>query len=306
MARPPRLHVDGGFYHVILRGNHQEAIFHRASDRDRLAELVAEVVERFRMRVHAFCWMTNHVHLAMQVGDVPLGQAMMRIGSRFARHMQRQRPTTGHFFERRYRAILLDADSYLLELVRYIHLNPVRAGIVADPSDYPWSSHRSYLGNTAFPWVTTEVGLRLFSDNLAAARRAYADFVLSDIGAVPDEQLARGTADDARILGDDRFLATLPVKVHARPHLSLDDLIQRLSAMGNVSIESLDSSDRLRATARVRALIAHYAIELRIATLSAVARRFGRSASALSQSLEHYRRSEPALFGSELDASITS
>ena len=306
MPRPPRLHVDGGFYHVILRGNHREEIFHHPSDRDRFAELVAEVVERFRMRVHAFCWMSNHVHLAMQVGDAPLGPAMMRIGSRFARHMQRQRPTTGHFFERRYRATLVDADSYLLELVRYIHLNPVRAGIVADPIDYAWSSHRAYLGRTMLPWLTTEFALRLFSDDLAAARRAYADFVVSDIGAAPGEQPVKGTASDTRVLGDDQFMAGLPSRVRARSHLSLDELIQRLSAMNGVSVESLSSDGRLRATARVRALSAHYAIKLRIATLSAVARRFGRSASALSQSLEHYRRMEPALFGAELDASITS
>ena len=71
MPRSPRLHVEGGLYHVILRGNHRETIFHRAGDRDRLADIVAEVIERFRMRVHGFCWMTNHIHLVMQVVQVP-------------------------------------------------------------------------------------------------------------------------------------------------------------------------------------------------------------------------------------------
>ena len=98
MPRKPRLHVDGAFYHVILRGNHREAIFFRPADRDMFASLVAEMLGRFRMRVHAYCWMTNHVHLLMQVSDAPLGRAMMRIASRFARHMQRHRLTTGHFF----------------------------------------------------------------------------------------------------------------------------------------------------------------------------------------------------------------
>ena len=121
--RPSRIHVEGRFYHVILRGNHREDIFFRPQDRDRFASLVAEVIERFRMRVHAYCWMTNHIHLLMQVSDVPLGAAMMRIASRYARATQKHRPTTGHLFERRYKAILLDEDSYLLELIRYIHLN---------------------------------------------------------------------------------------------------------------------------------------------------------------------------------------
>src|SRR6187551_3554571 len=124
MPRKPRLHVDGGFYHVILRANHRQTIFFTSADRTLFAELVAENIERFGMRVHAFCWMSNHVHLLMQVGSLPLAKAMMRIAGRFARHMQRSLRTTGHFFERRYRAILVDADEYLLELVRYIHLNP--------------------------------------------------------------------------------------------------------------------------------------------------------------------------------------
>jgi REP element-mobilizing transposase RayT len=110
MPRKPRLHVDGGHYHVILRGNHRQSIFFNAADRLAFAELVAENIERFGMRVHAFCWMSNHVHLLMQVGAFPLARAMMRIASRFARGMQRNQQTTGHFFERRYRAILVDAD----------------------------------------------------------------------------------------------------------------------------------------------------------------------------------------------------
>lgn len=87
MPRKPRLHVDGAFYHVILRGNHRDSIFFRAADRDRFAALVAENIERFRMRVHAFCWMSNHVHLLVQVADIPLGRALMRIAGRYAREL---------------------------------------------------------------------------------------------------------------------------------------------------------------------------------------------------------------------------
>jgi len=111
------------------------------------------------MRVHAYCWMTNHVHLLMQVSEVTLGRAMQRIASRYARAVQKRRGTTGHLFERRHRAILIDADSYLLELIRYIHLNPVRARIVTDPADYPWSGHRAYLGLENTCWLTADFGL---------------------------------------------------------------------------------------------------------------------------------------------------
>ncbi len=90
--------------------------------------------------------MTNHLHLLMQVQDVPLSNPMRNIASEFARAMQRKLETTGHFFERRYHASLVDTDAYLLELIRYTHLNPVRAGIVAQPALYPWSSHHAYVG----------------------------------------------------------------------------------------------------------------------------------------------------------------
>jgi putative transposase len=139
---------------------------------------MAEVTDRFRMRVNAFCLMSNHVHLAIQVCDAPLGRAMMRIASRYARTLQKQVLTTQHFFERRYQALLVDADEYLLELVRYIHLNPVRSHMVRDPGDYPWSGHLAYLGVQTLPWLTTGFTLSLFHSELTMAREAYKRFVL--------------------------------------------------------------------------------------------------------------------------------
>lgn len=296
MSRSPRLHVDGGFYHVILRGNHREAIFFHPADRDLFASLIAEIIERFRMRVHAYCWMTNHVHLLMQVSDAPLGQAMMRIASRFARHMQKQRPTTGHFFERRYRAILVDADEYLLELVRYIHLNPVRAGIASDPSTYPWSGHRAYLALEAVPWLTTDFTLCLLAPEANAARAAYQRFVMAGIGVSSDRALSMGNAEDARILGSDTFLARLPVQLPTRRRITIDQLAQRVCLQYGVEPVDLYSPSRVRELSMLRALVVHRAMQLRIATLSHLARHFHRTASALCQSLEHHRRTRPDLF----------
>lgn len=299
MPRPPRIHVDGGFYHVILRGNHREAIFFSHSDRDRFAALVAEVIERFRMRVHAYCWMTNHVHMLMQVSDAPLGRAMMRIASRYARTTQKHRPTTGHLFERRYRAILVDADSYLLELIRYIHLNPVRAGMTADPADYQWSGRRAYIGLQSTPWLTTDFALSLFARELTQAREAYRRFVLAGVGQPPDQELSGGRSDEPRLLGDDRFLANIEMKERTRDRHSIDVLIS-LSARHNVDPAALARPGRQRNTAQLRALILHHALDRRIATLSELARRFNRSASTLCESLEHYRRIRLALFDEPL------
>lgn len=177
MPRKPRLHVPGGVYHVILRGNHQEALFATAGDRVYLNTLVEDVVQRFGLRVYAYCWMTNHLHLAVRAGDVPLGRPMQRLARAYSRHVHRNTGRLGHLFERRYRSILVDADRYLLALVRYIHLNPVVAGMAAEPAKYPWSSHRDYLGRQTVPWVDTAFVLAMFTAGACSPRHRYEQFV---------------------------------------------------------------------------------------------------------------------------------
>jgi REP element-mobilizing transposase RayT len=303
MPRAPRIHVEGGYYHVILRGNHREDIFFCPSDRDRFEELVAEVIERFRMRVHAYCWMTNHVHLLMQVSEAPLGRAMMRIASRYARATQKTRPTTGHLFERRYRAILIDADSYLLELIRYIHLNPVRARMVSDPDRYLWSSHHNYLGLRTSTWITTDVALSLFHKQENQARSAYQRFILGGIGQRSSKmkELATGRADEPRVLGDDQFMNNLKLHWRPRARVTMASLIESVCREFQVDTNEILRPCRSRRAAMIRSVIAHRAIHLRIGALSDAARHFNRSASTLCGTLEHYRKLKPELFGKPPD-----
>jgi putative transposase len=119
MQRAPRLHVPAAHYHVTLRGNHRQNIFFSPADRQLFDEITAEVLDRFTARLHAYCGMTNHVHMLIQVGDTPLGRLILRIAGRYARTVQKHLRTTGHLFEKRYHPILVDADEYLLELLRY-------------------------------------------------------------------------------------------------------------------------------------------------------------------------------------------
>ena len=138
MPRKPRIHFPGALYHVILRGNAGEPVFFDDADRYRFYLLLQEGIERFGYRVHAFCCMTNHIHMALQVGSVSLSRIMQNLALRYTSGINRKYRRTGHLFQGRYKAILLDADSYLLELVRYIHLNPVRARLVKHPDNYSW------------------------------------------------------------------------------------------------------------------------------------------------------------------------
>ena len=246
MPRPPRLHVPGACYHVILRGNHCEALFGSTSDRHVLNDIVADVLSRFGSRIHAFCWMTNHLHLLTQIADRPLGEIMQRIAMRYSRYRHKALRTCGHLFERRYKAKLVDVDAYFLTLLRYIHLNPVKAHIVTDPCLYPWSSHRAYLGTESMAWLTTDFGLSLFSTDLIKARNAYEQFVLLPSGGDQDLE-DEAHAEDSRILGTDQFISQIPfVPYKPRSRLTLDQLAEGLCKQHGIGIECLRSLSRAR------------------------------------------------------------
>ncbi|MBM4195469.1 MAG: transposase [Gammaproteobacteria bacterium] len=285
MPRPLRVHVPGGFYHVTLRGNHRQAIFFSLRDRNLLDDIVAQTISHHGARVHAYCWMTNHLHLLIQVAEMPLSRLILRIASRYARTVQAVMKTTGHLFERRYHAVLVDADNYLLELIRYIHLNPVRGGLVADPGEYPWSSHRVYIAASQAPWVTTEFALALFSAERGRAVSAYQEFLASSEEIRWGSGRLEPNSNDARVLGDDAFLARVREKDWRPPDKrSLEDLIGE--ANGRFGVVPWSSQSRRRT--RACAWIANQAVAGSIASVCAVARRLGRSEAAIRRAMLRY------------------
>jgi putative transposase len=182
MAQRARIHYPGAVYHVMLRGNGGQDIFVDKSDRIRFYEQLGEGVKRFDVRIPALCLMSNHVHLVVQVAEIPLSRLVQNVSFRYTRYRNAKEHRTGHLFQGRYKAIVIDAETYLLELIRYIHLNPVRAGIVADPADYRWSSHRAYLGKEVLPWLSTDWILSRYSPRKQSARRQYRNFIAEGIG----------------------------------------------------------------------------------------------------------------------------
>ena len=287
MPRPPRLHAAGAFYHVTLRGNHRQNIFFSPSDRDLFNEITAEVIEQFAARLHAYCLMTNHVHLLIQVGEIPLGRLMLRIAGRYARTIQRHLHTTGHLFEKRYHPVIVDADAYLLELLSYIHLNPVRARMVNAADAYRWSSHHAYLGTRAEPWVTTDFALAMFHSRRPQAVAAYSRFIAERVDA--HSPLNECNAGDRRILGSDEFAGKLlGASWRPKSRKTLDHLIDEAADRFSISLEALRSPSRQRHLAKARAWIAHEAISLRIASLSQVARLFQRDESSLREAVRRY------------------
>lgn len=144
MPRRNRVHVPGGVYHVVARGVRRERIFYRRPEYQAYLGLLRETSQRYGLRVVAYVLMPNHVHLLVRVSEVPLGRAMQFLQGNFARWYNRHHGYTGHLFQGRYGARLCEDERYLWALVRYIHANPVRAGLVAEPGRYPWSSYREY------------------------------------------------------------------------------------------------------------------------------------------------------------------
>jgi len=289
MARKPRIHVDGALYHVMLRGNAGQSIFLIDDDRDAFEALVADGISRFGHRIHAYCWMGNHVHLAIQVADTPLSKIMQNLAFRYTRFINRREERIGHLFQGRFKALLVDADSYLLELVRYIHLNPVRAKLVTDPTDYAWSGHLSYLGKIAKPWLTTEWVLAQFGSSAS-----YADFVHAGLHEGHREEFHRGRLEGA-ILGGDDFVEKIVVRQPSQPtrRISLDAILQAVASAWETNQDALQSPSRVRSIAEARSAAAYLVMAYGDDTLSALGKLLSRDVSTLSNGARAIRLALP-------------
>jgi REP element-mobilizing transposase RayT len=283
MARRPRQHLPGGFYHVTLRGNHRQQIFNHDADRDVLEEIIAEAASQTEVGIHAYCWMSNHLHMVARVAEIPLGRLMQRMATRYARHFQRTLHTTGHLFERRYHAGLITSDKQLLAAVRYAHLNPVRAGLVENPARYPWSSHQWYQNSGGPSWLHTEFVLSLFDDDPARAKSRYTRFMAKDTDNVTLESASIPARHDK----DPRTAPTTGSATAATggEQIALDELVRQICTDERVAEAALRSHSRDRRLARIRTRIATEAVASGAASLSDVARRFNRHVTSLTKAI---------------------
>src|SRR5436305_4212417 len=178
MARPPRLQFPGAVYHVTTRGVRKAAIYTDTRDRLRFGQLLQGVVDRFEWRCHTYCWMTNHFHLLVETPHGDLSRGMHRLNGMYARWFNWRHDYEGHLFDRRFGAVLVEDESHLLELTRYIVLNPVRACTCDHPGEWRWSSYAETLGRRDRPgFLQTAWLLSLFSSDAKRAHEAYAEFV---------------------------------------------------------------------------------------------------------------------------------
>ena len=278
MPRKPRVHFLGAHYHVMLRGNGGMPIFSDQDDRRKLLDLLQESVNRFQYRIHAYCLMTNHVHIAMQVSDIPLSKIIQNISFRYTRFINRKQKRIGHLFQGRYKALLVDAEKYLLQLIRYIHLNPIRANMVKNLVEYPWSSHQAYLGYTKTTWLTTEFVFNLLTQNPSNAKTDYRDYMQSSSHENPtqfDHSIQKSfptICDDSFMLKLEKLQQTKSDK--AKPNF--DELVKHICNYYLIDKSALHLPSRNRLCSKIRLMIAGVSIDMQISNLTTIANYFQR------------------------------
>lgn len=214
MARKPRIEFPGALYHVFSRGNNKQQVFKCDKDYAAFLERVKNYAERYLFKVYVFVLMPNHFHLVMETSVVPLSKIMQGILQSYTFHFHKNYGSVGHLFQGRYKAILCDKETYLMELVRYIPLNPVRAEIVTLPEEYKWSSYHSYFRDTSQGFVDSEFVLNLFDEDRIAAKRLLRMFIREGLSMGHKEELYE--VIDQRILGSEDFVEEVRLNIETK------------------------------------------------------------------------------------------
>jgi putative transposase len=288
MARKPRIHFPGALYHVITRGNRRQGIFLDEKDWERFLAYLLDYKNRYAFHLYAYALMKNHLHLLLEVEEVPLSRIMQTLLFRYTRYFNARHGEVGHLFQGRYKAILCDKDAYLLELVRYIHLNPVRAKVVKEPEDYRWTGHLSYLGRGAHDLIDEEFVLDQFSDKRSLGRRKYRRFVWEGISGGHEGKYYR--VKDQRYLGEDSFVERIE-KERKGPQgwvyeVSLGAISEEISIALGITRDKLYSTTRDREGARGRGIVGYLARRISGYGVNEIAAHFGRSPQTISEGIK--------------------
>lgn len=210
MSRPLRVEFPGAHYHATARGDRREPIFEDDQDRQALLEVLGQALEHFDAGCLAYCLMPNHYHFVLQTRCANLSRLMRQVNGVYTQRYNRRHDKVGHLFQGRFKAIVVDRDAYLLEVCRYVDLNPVRARLVRRPQDWHWSSYRAHVGLDDRPeWLDSAAVLRQLAASEVVGRRRYAEFVAQGRGVRLWEQALSGQI----YLGDERFVARMQSRV---------------------------------------------------------------------------------------------
>ena len=241
MARRLRVFAPGLLYHVIVRGNQRRQTFRCDEDYKAYLDRLEKYRAKFQVRIYAYCLMPNHVHVLLETGPMPLGKFMQGLQQSYTQYFNRRYRKVGHLFQGRYQAIICNKDKYLLALIRYIHLNPVRAGLAKRPEGYAHSGHRSYLIHGTAKIIESKPILKLLGGN-----RRYERFVLDGMSEEHNE--AYYDVEDQRFLGDETFGEEISREVgetkQRKAKEPIEEVFRKIARRAQVAPEVLRGTDR--------------------------------------------------------------
>jgi putative transposase len=281
MARPLRIEFAGALYHVTSRGNAREAIYLTDEDRQQFLTLLENTVKRYDWYCHAYCLMGNHYHLLIETNTPALSKGMKYLNGTYTQYFNRRHQRVGHVFQGRFKAILVQKEAYLLELARYIVLNPVRAQMVRSAKDWPWSSYRATAGYTDnHPCLTTDWILAGFSEIKNEAQQRYCDFVRAGLRQPSPWQQLKNQI----YLGTDHFVHEMQSKID--PEQSLNDIPKKQKQAPVKALAYFSERYATRQESMARAyLTGHY-------TLAEVGHHFGVSYATVSRAVKLVEKKE--------------
>lgn len=244
MARKPRIEIEGGLYHIVTRGNNRQLIFSSDDDYLKILSLLDQQKAKLPFYLYAYCLMPNHIHLLLERRQDPISRVMHRVLTGYSQYHNRKYRKVGHLLQGRYKAILCQSDQYLAELVRYIHLNPVRAKMVRKPEAFLYSSHRAFVGLDE-PWlVDVEPVLRHFGATKKLARQRFDLFVRAGMKVGHREEFYR--AEEGRILGSEEFVEETKNRVGEIPRGARPQIEKRSAPDLQVLTKAVEEATRLK------------------------------------------------------------
>ena len=256
MARPLRIEYPGAFYHVINRGHRQEPIIADRRDKERFISYLSRMAGQFNVLVHSYCLMINHYHLIIETPEANLSRAMQWLNVSYAAYYNRRHRYSGHLFQGRFKAVLVETGKYLEALSRYIHLNPVHVGVVSCAWDYAWSSCRYFVGTQSAPtWLEINRILAGFGRSTKAAKRHYAKYLSESDQANPFDDVVSGS-----LLGSESFIdwvgksflsagkadREIPQLKELKPRPDVETIVKEVAGHFGVNTERILTSGRKR------------------------------------------------------------
>ncbi len=308
MPRTARLDLPGLLQHVIVRGIDRKKIFRDDADRAGFCQRLGELLAETETDCLAWALIPNHFHLLVRPGRARLGKFMSRLLTGYAVTFNHRYKRSGRLFQNRYKSIVCEEEPYLLELVRYIHLNPLRARQVRGMDElarYPWSGHAVLLGNRSLPGQAVEEVLGRFGDRVGEARKAYTAFVAAGVGQGRRTELVGGglrrsqaflgrtkepESYDERVLGSGRFVEALWREEELReklgPHLNLAELVERVARALDIPVEAVLRRGRNTDATTARQVVCHVATRVLGARGTQVGELLGMGQSGVSRAAQ--------------------